>query len=89
MRKAQAPVRVVLLDLSFNSDLDIQAVDILRALSEELHENGMALWIANVHELVRKMIERSELNQPLGLHVYRNIEEGVSEYLRTTSDIAP
>ena len=53
VREAATPVRVVLLDLSFTPELDIESVNVVGSLRSELEGQGVALWLAGVHVQVR------------------------------------
>ena len=61
LRDADPAVRVVLLDLSFTPELDIESVDVLASLRRELDGQGVALWLAGVHAGVQDMLVRSGL----------------------------
>jgi MFS superfamily sulfate permease-like transporter len=68
---AEPPVRIVLLDLQFSAGLDVESLNMLAALHRELREQGVALWLANVHADVHRMLRRSGLADDLGeAHIY-------------------
>src|SRR5918992_1497065 len=58
-RDADLPVRVVLLDLSFTPELDIESVDVLASIRHELGARGVALWLAGVRAGLLEMLVRS------------------------------
>ncbi len=81
LRVAETQTRVVLLDLSFNSDLDIQAVDILRDVHQELNSQDIELWLANVNPDVRAMLERAGTLEQIGVaNIYPSIDAAVSAF---------
>jgi sulfate permease, SulP family len=80
LRDAEPPVRIVLLDLQFTAELDIESVDVLTAFRRELHEQGVALWLANVRAKVGDMLRRSGLAEEVGeAHLYRTIEDAMPD----------
>jgi MFS superfamily sulfate permease-like transporter len=77
---AAAPVRVVLLDLSFTPDLDIQDVNVLASLHHQLAGQGVALWLGGVHAQVQDMLVRSGLADEIGRdRLYRDVEDAVAD----------
>ena len=78
LRGAEPAVRVVLLDLSFTPELDIESVDVLAALRRELDGQGVALWLAGVHGGVEDMLVRSGLADDLG-RLYRTVEDAARD----------
>jgi SulP family sulfate permease len=80
LEEAEVPVRVVLLDLHFSPELDVETVNVLGALRRELHERGVALWLANVRTKVRDMLDRSGLAEAIGeAHLYRTIADAMPD----------
>jgi SulP family sulfate permease len=80
LRQADAPVRIVLLDLQFTPQLDIESVNVLVALHRELHEQNAALWLANVRAEVLGMLRRSGLADDIGeAHLYRTIADAAPD----------
>ena len=77
---AEAPVRIVLLDLQFTPDLDVESLDVLNALRGELLQRGVALWLANVRAEVRDLLRRSGLTEAVGeARVYRTLADAVPD----------
>jgi SulP family sulfate permease len=77
---AEAPVRIVLLDLQFTPDLDVESLDVLNALRGELLQRGVALWLANVRAQVRDLLRRSGLTEAVGeARVYRTLADAVPD----------
>lgn len=69
------PVRIVILDLSFSADLDIESIDVLESLREELKETGVELWLGNVHRGVREKLTLPVLAGSLGtVPVYQSLD---------------
>jgi MFS superfamily sulfate permease-like transporter len=80
LRDAAAPFRIVLLDLSFTPDLDIQDVNVLASLHHELAGQGVALWLGGVHAKVLDMLDRSGLADEIGRErIYREVEAAVAD----------
>jgi sulfate permease, SulP family len=80
VRQATSPVRVVLPDLSFTPELDIESVNVLASLHQELDGRGVALWLAGVRAGVRDMLMRSGLADGIGRqHLYRSVEDAVPD----------
>jgi sulfate permease, SulP family len=78
VRLAATPVRVVVLDLSFTPDLDIESLDVLASLHQELAGQGVALWLAGVHAKVLDLLVRGGLADRIGRrHLYRGVEDAV------------
>ena len=76
VRDADPPVRVVLLDLSFTPELDIESVDVLASIQRELKGRGVALRLAGVRAGLLDMLVRSGLADVIGrAHLYRNVED--------------
>ena len=76
VRGADPPVRVVLLDLSFTPELDIESVDVLASIHRELEARGVALRLAGVRAGLPDMLVRSGLADAIGRdHLYRNVED--------------
>jgi sulfate permease, SulP family len=80
VRQASPPVRVVLLDLSFTPELDIESVNVLASLRRELDGRGVALWLAGVRATVEDMLVRSGLADAIGRdHLYREVEDAAGD----------
>jgi SulP family sulfate permease len=84
------PPRVVLLDLSAVNDLEVTALERLAELAEDLHERGMALWVAapnqRPEEMLRRAAEllgRTDLQADtgrLGVRVFPRLEDALTAY---------
>lgn len=73
-------MRIVLLDLQFTPDLDVESLDVLTALRSELFQRGVALWLANVRAEVRDLLGRSGLTEAVGeTQVYRTLADAVPD----------
>jgi sulfate permease, SulP family len=80
LASVEPPVRIVLLDLQFSAGLDVESVNMLAALQRELHDQGVALWLANVHVNVGRMLRRSGLADEIGeAHLYRTIADATPD----------
>ena len=76
--QADPPPRVVILDLEFSADLDIKSLDVLSGLSHDLREQGSALWLANVHQVVREIARHGGLATEIGeSHIYHTIDDAL------------
>ena len=68
-------VNHLVLDLSFSADFDVESLDILAGVEKKLSQDGVTLWLANVHDSVRRRLETSGLAQTLGeARIHRRIE---------------
>jgi len=77
---AEPPVRIVLLDLQFSAGLDVESLNMLAALYRELDEQGVELWLANVHANVGRMLRRSGLADDIGeARLYRTIADATPD----------
>jgi sulfate permease, SulP family len=86
----QPPPRVVLLDLTVVPDLEITALDRLADLAEDLHDQGMILWVAAPSqrplEMLRRAAEllgRTDLQSDtgrLGVRLFPTIDEAISAH---------
>jgi sulfate permease, SulP family len=77
---AETPVRIVLLDLQFTPDLDVESLDVLTALRGELFQRGVALWLANARAGVRDLLRRGGLTEAVGeARVYRTLADAVPD----------
>jgi sulfate permease, SulP family len=80
VRDARPPVRVVLLDLSFTPELDIESVNVLASLRAELAGQGVELWLAGLHATALDMLTRSGLADQVGRdHLYRDVERAIAD----------
>jgi sulfate permease, SulP family len=70
------PVRIVLIDLRFTPDLDVESVNVLAALHQELARRGVALWLGNVRTGAQELLRRSGLAGVIGEdHLYRSLAD--------------
>ena len=70
------PVRIVLLDLRFTHDLDVETVNVLAALRAELAQRGVELWLGNVRARVHGRLRRSGLADAIGeARLYRDLAD--------------
>jgi sulfate permease, SulP family len=86
----QPPPRVVLLDLTVVPDLEITALDRLADLAEDLHGQGMILWVAAPSqrplEMLRRaavLLGRTDLQSDtgrLGVRLFPTIDEAISAH---------
>jgi MFS superfamily sulfate permease-like transporter len=77
---ARPPVRIVLLDLQFTHDLDVESVNVLAALHAELAGRGVALWLGNVRAGAREVLRRSGLAAAVGeARLYRTLADAAPD----------
>ena len=84
------PPRVVLLDLGAVNDLEVTALDRLGNLAEDLHGQGMRLWVAapaqRPLEMLRcaaELLGRTDLEADtgrLGVRVFVSVDDAVAAY---------
>jgi sulfate permease, SulP family len=58
---ASEPVRIVLVDLRFSHDRDVEDLNVLAALRAELAGRGIELWLGNVRATVHERLHRGGL----------------------------
>jgi SulP family sulfate permease len=86
----EPPPRVVLLDLGAVNDLEVTALDRLADLAEDLHGQGMALWVAAPSQRPLEMLQRAaELlgrtdleadTGRLGVRLFPSVDDAVAAY---------
>jgi SulP family sulfate permease len=77
---ARPPVRIVLLDLQFTPDLDVESVNVLAALHADLAGRGVALWLGNVRVGAREVLRRSGLAAAIGeARLYRTLADAAPD----------
>jgi high affinity sulfate transporter 1 len=81
IRLASTPPRVVLADLGFSDELDIKGMDMLAGLHDDLRDQGIALWLAQVHGPAAEILRRGGVEQAIGAaRIYRTIDEAVQAF---------
>jgi SulP family sulfate permease len=86
LREANPPPRLVLVDMSFSPDLDVEGADTLVGLRDELGEQHIELWLANVHHAVSELLRRRTEGEADELRMYRAIETAVREWRTVEAD---
>ncbi|TAH49054.1 MAG: sulfate permease [Chloroflexota bacterium] len=87
LHAAKTSTRVVILDLSFNSELDIQGLDILNALYDELRAQSIELWLANVYQAPRAMLERGGVVEKIGAaNIFLTVRAAVQAFQNQNMD---
>ncbi|HEY6708572.1 MAG TPA: sodium-independent anion transporter [Actinomycetota bacterium] len=75
-----APVRIVLLDLRFTHDLDVEGLNVLAALHAELPRRGVELWLGDVRATVHERLRRGGLATAIGeARLYRTVADAVPD----------
>ena len=73
---ASEPVRIVLVDLRFSHDLDVEDLNVLAALRAELAGRGIELWLGNVRATVHERLRRGGLAAAIGEdRLYRTLAD--------------
>jgi SulP family sulfate permease len=86
--QAAVPPRVVVLDLDVSFALDIKGLDVLTGLAKDLGEQGITLWLANVHADAREMLVKGGVAEVIGeSHIYQTIDAAIED-ARTAGFIA-
>jgi sulfate permease, SulP family len=86
----QPPPRVVLLDLGAANDVEVTALEQLERLAEDLHEHGMALWLAVPSQRPQEVIGRAAQllgraslttdSGPIGVRVFPRLADAVAAF---------
>jgi high affinity sulfate transporter 1 len=75
------PIKLVVLDTSPTSFLDITGYDMLEELGQQLSERGIALRLANVSGGIRDFMEKAEFKEKYGISpAKRTISEVIGEW---------
>ena len=73
---AEPPVRVVVIDLDGNDELDITSIEALAKLTENLRRRKVTLALAHLHRPATAIAERSGLLAAIGPeHVFANLQQ--------------
>jgi sulfate permease, SulP family len=63
---SETPLRRIIIDLSFTTDLDLSTVRMLTDFARRAHATGVAVLLADAHYRVRAMLARETPGAPLG-----------------------
>jgi SulP family sulfate permease len=75
------PTRVVVLDLTSSFQLSLPTLDTLAELHDELHQRGIALWLARIRGAAMAELQASGLADRLGpAQVHATVEDAVQAY---------
>ncbi len=75
---AQPPLRAVVLDAAGQDSLDITGSDVLKGLVLELRDEGIEIYVAEVHAPVLEFSQRTELFEVVGEgHIFPTVEAAV------------
>ncbi len=75
------PVRWFLVDAQAITDIDITAVEALRALTRELHQHGIALKFAHTNRPLRKILERIGFTSEIGREsIFHAVHEAAAAF---------
>jgi SulP family sulfate permease len=71
----------VLIDMTANDELDLTSVEMLENLAEQLHNEAIELLLAEVHEPVKEMVERSGLLKKIGTEqIFPTVDAAVQHF---------
>jgi SulP family sulfate permease len=77
--ETQPPPHAVILDSAGQDSLDITSADMLKGLLTELKDQGIAIYVAELHVTIREFIERTGIMELIGEdHIFPTIEAAVS-----------
>ena len=75
---AQPPPRAVVLDAAGQDSLDITSAEVLKGLLIELKDQGIGVYVAEVHAPVREFGQRTELLELIGEdHIFPTVDAAV------------
>lgn len=81
VKTSKQPVRAVLIDMAANDQLDITSAEMLENLAEQLHNEGIELLLAEVHQPVREMAARSGLLEKIGAEqIFPTVDAAVQHF---------
>jgi SulP family sulfate permease len=77
--ETQPPPRAVVLDSAGQDSLDITSAEVLKGLLVELKDNGIEIYVSDLHAPVREFIQRTGLIELIGEdHIFPTVEAAVS-----------
>ena len=78
------PVRWFLVDAQAITDIDITAAEALRALNQELHQQGIALKFAHTNRPLRKVLERIGFTSEIGREsIFHAVHEAADAFQKS------
>ena len=81
VKSSKPPVRAVLIDMTANDELDITSDEMLENLAEEFHREGIDIMLAEVHQPVMQMAERSGFVEKIGAdQIFETVDEAVQHF---------
>ena len=66
LERAQAPLRRLIIDLAFTTDLDLSTVRMLKDFARRAAEDGVAVHLADAHYRVRSLLAKERCGPLLG-----------------------
>jgi SulP family sulfate permease len=85
VRATDPSPEVVIFDMQFSHEMDIQGLDKLARIEDDLRESGIELWLANVHFEVAEMLRRSGISARIGENrIHQSLPDAVNA-ARSTS----
>jgi sulfate permease, SulP family len=78
LEKTQPPPHAVILDPAGQDSLDITSADMLKGLLTELRDQGIDIYVAELHATIREYIQRTGIMEIIGEdHVFPTIDAAV------------
>ena len=79
LAETQPPPHAVILDSAGQDSLDITSADMLKGLLTELKEQGIDIYVAELHGTIREFIQRTGIIEIIGEdHIFPNIDAAVN-----------
>jgi SulP family sulfate permease len=79
VRATDPSPEVVIFDMQFSHEMDIQGLDKLARIEDDLRESGIELWLANVHFEVAEMLRRSGISARIGENrIHQSLPDAVN-----------
>lgn len=66
LHRKEAPLRRIILDMSFTTELDLSTIRMLSDFARLAQEDGVAVLLADAHYRVRAMLDKQKLGRLLG-----------------------
>jgi SulP family sulfate permease len=78
LEETQPPPRAVIVDSAGQDSLDITSVEMLKGLLTELKDQGIDIYVAELHGTIREFIQRTELMEIIGEdHIFPTVDAAV------------
>lgn len=85
---AEAPPKVILLDLEASKDVDVTSLDMLAQVQKEMEEGGTELWVARLHHKAMDRFVASGLAAQIGEDsLFPSVRDAVTAYLKANPGV--